>query len=74
VDFETVRQTAYDWHGGGGSPLYAWASCGGKFGPFSPEETLNEILDDLEWARVNDPDEVVRLSDLATYISHHCTE
>jgi hypothetical protein len=26
IDLETARRIAYDWHGGGGSPLYSFAS------------------------------------------------
>jgi hypothetical protein len=68
MDFETARQTAYDWHGGGGSPLYAWASTGGKLISYTADETRAEVVKCLEWAEENDPSEVQRLENLHDFL------
>jgi hypothetical protein len=50
-DFPRERQTAFDWHGGGGSPLYRFASNrridDGEHG----RDLLAEIDEDIAWCK-----------------------
>jgi hypothetical protein len=41
----SIRLTAYEWHGGGGSPLYSFASTGGKV---HSEEHRANLVSEIE--------------------------
>lgn len=66
IDLETARQTAYAWHGGGGSPLYAFASMSGSgaIQNVTPA-TLGEVDSCLAWTNTHAPDCLISLDELS---------
>jgi len=74
-----LRLVAYEWHGGGGSSLYQFASTGGKV--HSEEHRANlvseiegdirycEVEASLQWLEENDRDaEIARLTRLLAHV------
>lgn len=52
IDLETARDIAYAWHGGGGSPLYSFASTSNDGQPRNvTPATVAEVDDDIAWCR-----------------------
>ena len=49
MKLEQARNLAYDWHGGGGSPLYRFASTGQIQDDDHRQDLLAELRDDLAW-------------------------
>lgn len=63
-------KTAYDWHGGQWSPLYSFASTGGKVHSEEHRKELkNEIEKNMDWAKDNDKKEYPKLKALHDHIS-----
>jgi len=49
-----IINTAYEWHGGGGSPLYSFASTGGKIHSAKHKSELeSEIQKCIDWVKAN---------------------
>lgn len=49
IDDRTARRIACDWHGGGGSALYALCSTGAIDTGRRDHSALDEIRDDIAW-------------------------
>lgn len=75
----SLRLTAYEWHGGGGSSLYQFASTGGRVHSEEHRENLVlEIEKDIryceveaspQWLEENDRDaEIARLTRLLAHV------
>jgi len=67
-----IRLTAYEWHGGGGSPLYSFASTGGIV--HSEEHRVNliqEIEKDIRWCDDNPGTEEARDRELLHTLLRH---
>jgi hypothetical protein len=73
VTREEAQEAGYAWHGGGGSPLYRFASCGARVcGEGHRRALVREILEDREDADGEDAEqldgllEYVRASEVAS--------
>lgn len=65
-------KTAYDWHSGQFSPLYSFASTGGKVHTEKHRENLKkEISDNMNWANEHDPKEYKKLKSLHDHVSKY---
>jgi hypothetical protein len=67
-----IRLTAYEWHGGGSSPLYSFASCGGLVHDEEHRQRLYvEIEGCMKWCEKNpDTDETKGLPLLKDLLEH----
>lgn len=54
ITLDEARRIAYDWHGGGGSPLYSFASTSGHGAPENiTPATVKEVDTALAWCERN---------------------
>lgn len=62
-----IRLTAYEWHSGGGSPLYSFASTGGKV---HSEEHRANLVSEIEGCikQVDSAAEETRLTRLLAHV------